>query len=207
MRDCGEDHQVGAGQRLQHVPSGQGERVAHSCRRRAGDRAPGAPAERTRNADPGSAVRRVSVNALNATSDPLSNPGRPAAGPPGHDQAVVQPVSAIPGDQHDVVNEHRRDARPRQRRAHQRLDDQVVGIRQRVPFGIEDVRVEQTQRVADELVRDPREDPLVQHRIAVVIARQDARRRRQRPRMHDGERNEESQRRQQPECSRPGGRS
>ncbi len=57
-----------------------------------------------------------------------------------------------------------------QRRAHQRRDDQRLGERQRVPLGIEEVPVEEPRRRAWQLMRDPRQDPLVELRVGVVVA-------------------------------------
>ena len=52
----------------------------------------------------------------------------------------------------------------------QRLQEQVIGVGERLPLGKKDVRVEQVQRIGDELMRHPRENPLVQYRVAVVVA-------------------------------------
>ncbi len=68
------------------------------------------------------------------------------------------------------MHEHRAGAGPQQRRAEQRLHEQVIGIGERLSLREKDVRVEQVQRVGDELMRHPRENPLVQHRVAVVVA-------------------------------------
>ena len=56
---------------------------------------------------------------------------------------------------------------------------------------VEDVGVEQPGRGARQLVRHPRQDPLVQLGVAVVVARQGARRGGQRPGMDDGQQHAE----------------
>src|SRR6185436_9247408 len=73
------------------------------------------------------------------------------------------------GDQDDVVRENRGPASPEKRRAEHALDDQRIRIRERVPLGIENVRVEEMNRIARKLMRDPRHDPFVQEGVAVVV--------------------------------------
>ena len=67
----------------------------------------------------------------------------------------------------------------------------MIGVRERVGLGIEDVGIEQMPWIARELVRVPRQNPFVMHGIGGVVARQPARSRRQRPGVHDGEQDEE----------------
>ena len=62
--------------------------------------------------------------------------------------------------------------------------DERLGERQRVLRRIEDVGLEQVQRIAGQLMRDPREDPFVQLGVGVVVARMRRRVERQRPGVH-----------------------
>ena len=69
----------------------------------------------------------------------------------------------------------------------------MVRIRERVALGIEDVGIEQMPRIVRELVGVPRKDPFVMHRIGGIVARQPPRGCRKRPRVDDGENDEECQ--------------
>src|SRR5215510_7189592 len=60
-------------------------------------------------------------------------------------------------------------------------------VGERSPIGVEDVGVEQMRQIGDRLVSHPRDCPLVQDRVRVVVPRQRSRRRRKRPRMNNGE--------------------
>ena len=73
------------------------------------------------------------------------------------------------GQQHQVVDQQRRDANPLQRRRHEARQEQRFGESQRLALGIEDVGVEQPRRRPRQLVRHPRERPGIQQRIAVVV--------------------------------------
>src|SRR5206468_2873615 len=68
------------------------------------------------------------------------------------------------------------------------------GVGERETLGIEDVRVEQVDRIARQLVRDPRDRPRVQHRIAVVVAREVRGIGGERPRVNGRERDERRER-------------
>ena len=71
--------------------------------------------------------------------------------------------------QHQVVDQQRRDAHPVQRRRHDARQEQRFGEGQRLALGIEDVGVEQPRRRARQLVRHPGQRPCIQQRIAVVV--------------------------------------
>ncbi len=94
--------------------------------------------------------------------------------------------------QNEVEDEHRRGPEPVQRGAHQSLDDQGLGKGERVALGIENVAVEEVRGRARELVRDPRQDPLVQLGVGVVVARQRRGIGRERPGVDDGEQEAEA---------------
>ena len=60
------------------------------------------------------------------------------------------------------------DAHPEKRRAHQRRNDDGIGVGEREPLGMEHVSVEQPQRVAHDLMADPRDAPDRKERVAHV---------------------------------------
>jgi hypothetical protein len=64
----------------------------------------------------------------------------------------------------------------------------VFGKRERVLCGVEDVRVEEVDRIAGKLMRHPRDRPFDQEGVAVIVAGQRAGIGGQRPRVSDGER-------------------
>src|SRR5205807_6078949 len=66
------------------------------------------------------------------------------------------------------------DADPEKWRARQRWDEERVGVRQREMFGIELIRVEQRERIARQLMADPRDAPDREQRIAEVGDRVEA---------------------------------
>ena len=72
----------------------------------------------------------------------------------------------------------------------------MVGVGERVAFWVEGVRVEEMQRVVRELVGVPRQDPLVVNRIGRVVAREPSGSCGERPRVRDGEQDEQGERRQ-----------
>ena len=112
---------------------------------------------------------------------PADQPSHAAAGP-SMDHETHHPAGRCEArHEQEVVGEHRGDAGPDQGRHDDAGNEQVVRVGERQPIGIEDVRVEEVQRVAHDLVRQPRERPLVQDGVKVVVAGQGARRARQRP--------------------------
>ena len=60
-------------------------------------------------------------------------------------------------------------AHPRQRCAHHALDEHVLRVRERVAVRVEDVRVEQVERLRGERVGHPRQNPRIQLRVGVVV--------------------------------------
>jgi hypothetical protein len=97
-------------------------------------------------------------------------------------------------EHHQVEHEHRRATQPRDRRTEQRRHDQRLGKGERVLRGIEDIGLEKMKRRAGKGVRNPRQDPLVQLRIAVVVSREHGRRCRKWPGVDDGQRGTEDRR-------------
>ena len=92
------------------------------------------------------------------------HPGGAVAGPLERHRVAGPGGQREPENQQDVVDEHRRGPEPVQRGAHERRDDQRLGEGERVARRIEDVAVEEVRGRARQLVRDPRQDPLVQLR-------------------------------------------
>ncbi len=97
--------------------------------------------------------------------------------------------------QENVEHEHGGRAEPRERCSHERRDDERLGIRQRVPFRVEHVGVEEPRRRAGQLVRDPRDDELVELRVGVVVACERAGRGHERPRVDDSQQKTQTDRR------------
>ncbi len=120
----------------------------------------------------GEASQRVGVEGEHG---PGEHPGGSVSGPFVSERVPRPGGQREPEDQHDVEDQDGRGAEPVQRRAHQRRDDQRFGERERVPLGIEDVPVEEPRRRAWQLVRHPRQNPLVELRVGVVVAGQRAR--------------------------------
>ena len=129
---------------------------------------------------------------LNANIDPASIPAARSPGPLERQRVAGPGRQREAQKQDDVEDEHRRGAEPVQRGAHQRRDDQRLGEGERVALGIEDVAVEEVRGRARELVRDPRQDPLVQLGVGVVVARQRRGSGRERPGVDDGEQQAEA---------------
>ena len=111
-------------------------------------------------------------------------PPATAAGPSRHDEAVVQPVNAKPAISTRLCTST--GARPPRAAARPSATARTGDRNRRAcALRIEDVRVEQVERVGDDLVRHPRHDPLVQHGVARCRCATASGRRRQRPGMHD----------------------
>ena len=104
-------------------------------------------------------------------------------------------------DEEKVVREDGGAACPQDRRRHHRLYEQVVRVRQRRSLGIEDVGVEQVQRIPHDLMRYPRQRPFVQDRVAGVVPGKRRGRRGQRPGVHHGQQDEEHEARR-PQATR-----
>ena len=125
---------------------------------------------------PWTCARRVSVCVLNANSDPASEAGG---------QLPVQRSTSSARRERGQREAERSGrgcrrapaTRPPTRAARpcSAGHDQRLGEGQRVVRRIEDVGLEQVQRIARQLVRDPRQDPLVQLGVGVVVARITAR--------------------------------
>ncbi len=184
--------QVDRRQRLQHEPDRQLQRVP--CVRFAQDRVQRRQRDRqelhVQRLQMGKPGQRVRVEGGN---DPGRRAAGPAAGPARRHEARRPAGQREAGEQHQVVDQQRRRAQPDERRAEHALDQHRLRVRQRVAFGKEDVRVEQVERVANDLMRHPREGPLVQHRVAVVVARERRWARGQRPGMNDRQQREEEE--------------
>ena len=193
QRDGGEEHHVGAGQRLQHEPAGELQRVLRLC---GDDEA--IEREQRRREELEMQVLHLRQprqrERVERQQRAAQHAGRAAAGPGGDDQRGRPPGEGETGHEHEVVDQDRRPAAPRQRRPHQRLQDQVIRVRERVAVRVEDVRVEEVQGIGDDLVRHPGHDPFVQDVVGSVVARPDAGRRRHRPEVHDGQRREQRER-------------
>ena len=118
--------------------------------------------------------------------------------PPVDDQAHGPTGQREAGHDEQVVDDQRWQTGPQQRRAHQRLHEHVFRESECVRLGEKDVGVEQMQRRARQLVRDPADDPFVQHGVAIVVTRPQTWRRGERPGVQHGHGGEERQRRQRP---------
>ena len=106
----------------------------------------------------------------NAKTMPASIAAARVPGQRPHQQGDADARQREAGQKHQVVDQQRR-RRPTQCSG---ADDdarheQRLGERERLPLGIEDVRVEQTRRRARQLVRHPRQRPRLDQRIAVVV--------------------------------------
>ena len=123
---------------------------------------------------------------------PGEHPGGAVAGPLERHRIGGPGGQREPQNQKDVVDEHRRGPEPVQRRAHERRDDQRLGEGERVARRIEDVAVEEVQGCARELVRDPRQDPLVQLSVGVFVTRERRGIGRERPGVDDGQQQAEA---------------
>ena len=169
-----QDEQVDRRQRLQHEPSGEGQRVARPRRTEQGVERRQREREKLdmQRLQMGQTGQGVRVERRRDAGDAACGP---AAGPPRRHEARRPPGQGEARQQHQVVDEQRRCAQPQQRRAEDALDQHGLREGQRIALGKEDVRVEEVQRIADDLVRDPRDGPLVEHRVAVVVARQASR--------------------------------
>ena len=97
--------------------------------------------------------------------------GAPVRGPFECDDVRGKCTEREPGNDEQIVDENRRAAEPPDRRTEQRRDDQRLREGEGVMRGIEDVGFKEMERVARQLVLDPREDPLVEHDVAVVVSR------------------------------------
>ena len=96
-----------------------------------------------------------------------------------------------PRQRQQIHREDRRSAEPQRGCGHQRWHNERLGECQRILRRIEDVSIEQVRRVPRQLVDNPRDDPFVQLRVAVVVAREDARAGRERPGVHDRQQHEQ----------------
>ena len=96
-------------------------------------------------------------------------PGGVRSGQRAYEQRGARARHDEPGQEHDVVDQHGSDAEPSQRRREHRRDEQRLRIGERAAFGVEDVGIEEMRRRARQLMRDPRQRPCVQQRIAVVV--------------------------------------
>ena len=125
--------------------------------------------------------------------DRARNPSRRvvAARQRAHEQKHRHAREHETGEQQQVVNHDGMDADPEERRAHQRRHDERVGVGERQPLGIELIRVEQRERMARQLMADPRDPPDREQRIAEVGDRVEADD--LRPRQRDDERREAEQ--------------
>ena len=100
---------------------------------------------------------------------PATNRGAGVAGEPAHQQRDADTRQREAGQEHEVVDQDRRDAEPVQRRREQPGHEQRLGIRQRVALGIEDVGVEDVRRRVRQLMRDPGQHPGHHQRIAGIV--------------------------------------
>ncbi len=75
-----------------------------------------------------------------------------------------------PRQEDEIVGGDPRHAEPEQRRAHERRHDHRVRERERASLRIEDVRVEEAQRITRQLMRDPREPPRREKRVTLIEA-------------------------------------
>ena len=122
--------------------------------------------------------------------------GGPVVGPACDEQAGRPAREREACNQQEVVDQDRAGAEPSERRAGDRRHEERFGVRERVALRIEDVGVEEMSRIGEECVRIPREDPLVQHGVGIVVAREPRRRARERPGVRDRQRQEQRERRE-----------
>ena len=128
--------------------------------------------------DVGQAGERVRVEAEQETRH---QSGHPAVCPARDHECHRPPGQREARDEHQVVGQHRRSAEPAHRRGESGLHDERFGVRERIGLRMEDVGLKEPAGVVDGLVHDPRQDPFVQHRVGVVVARQAGRIARERP--------------------------
>ncbi len=88
-----------------------------------------------------------------------------------HQHVGTQSAGGKRGNQRQVVDHHGVEARRVKGRQRNAGQDHRIRVRQRVVMRIEDVRVEQMQRRGAQLVRDPREPPHREVRVAVFTNR------------------------------------
>ena len=75
------------------------------------------------------------------------------------------------GEEHQVVDEDRIDARPQEGRGDDPFEQHRVGVGQRARVRVEDVGVEEVARVLPQRVRNPRQAPDAEQGIVVRPAR------------------------------------
>ena len=201
--DGGEDEKIHRREGLQDVPDGKPHRIFHS--RRVEQTIQREQCNREKFQVQQLNVRKVREReAVECRERAARDTGQPASRPSLDDNGSRPAGEGQSREQHQVVDENRRAARPAHRRADHRLYEQMLGKCERVPLGIEDVGVEQMHGVAHDLVRHPRERPGVQLSVGLAVAAETAGSRRQRPRVHDRKQHEQREhgRRRAPRSSR-----
>ena len=73
------------------------------------------------------------------------------------------------GEQNEIVTQNRIVEREVERQREQSLWQHRLRIGERVLVGIENVRVEQVERISDERVTDPANDPRVEQAVLLVL--------------------------------------
>ena len=104
---------------------------------------------------------RVVIDAVRRKREDDAGEDRRAAvaGQAAHQQRDADARQREAREEHEVVDQDRRDAEPVERRGEQPGHQQRLGIRERVALGIEDVGVEDVRRRDRQLMRDPRRAP------------------------------------------------
>ena len=188
---AGHHEQVAGAEHLQRGPPAEAQRVAtlaapqHVVERQQRER----QELDVHGLDVRHARQRVGVEGGQAAGEER---GVPVAGPPMQHERGRPARQREPDPQRDVVGEHGRAAHPEDRRREQRRHGEVLREGERARLGEEDVGVEQRQRLRDQRVRDPAEDPLVEQTVGAVGARQRRRRRDQRPRVRQRQQHEQA---------------
>ena len=102
--------------------------------------------------------------------EPREQRSRQVSGERPDQQEHARPGQGEPRQQKQIAREQRLHAQPDQRRGRQGRHQHRVRVCERPRLGIEDVGVEEVPRIPRQLVRDPREAPRRQQRIADIDA-------------------------------------
>ncbi len=188
-RPCRENERVDGGQRLEGDGHGEQQRVAHARPGRdAIEREDGQRQElQVHRLQVGQAREHVRVE---GRQRPRHECRPELAGQAEHEQAGCEGRQHEPGQQHQVVREHRRSAQGENRLRQHPLDDERLGVREGQTRGVEDRRVEQLPGVAGERVGHPRDRPRVQVGVGRVETGVVAGGERERPRVEHRQQHE-----------------
>ncbi len=118
---------------------------------------------------------------------PCHHAAPPGSGPPRHDQPSRESRRRKAQDEQQVECQHRRSAKPPDRRADQSGHHERFRVRERVRIRLEDVARKQPRGIVWQRVRDPAEDPRVEFSVRVVVERMTMRSRCDGPGVHHRE--------------------